>query len=90
MTSIFQGVPGRAGAEPPGGHPFTANPRNKNLSYAKGLCPVVERLNERELMVTNILYPPLTLADMDAFVMACRKVLDARDALLAHHRRQVA
>jgi perosamine synthetase len=74
----------------PNGFPFTANPRNKNLSYAKGLCPVVERLNERELMVTNILYPPLSLADMDGFVAACRKVLAARDALLDHQRLQVA
>lgn len=72
-----------------GGYPFTANPRNKNLSYAKGLCPTVERLNERELMVTNIIYPPLSIADMDAFVAACRKVIAARDALLDHDQRQV-
>lgn len=64
------------------GFPFSANPRNAQISYAKGLCPVVERLAERELMVTNIIYPPLTEADMDAFVTACRKVLDNRDALL--------
>jgi dTDP-4-amino-4,6-dideoxygalactose transaminase len=72
----------------PNGYPFTANPRNKNLSYAKGLCPTVERLNERELMITNIIYPPLTEADMDEFVVSCRKVIASRDALLAHHRQK--
>jgi dTDP-4-amino-4,6-dideoxygalactose transaminase len=74
----------------PNGHPFTANPRNKNLSYAKGLCPTVERLNDRELIVTNIIYPPLTLADMDDFVAACRKVIGARNALLEHERRRAS
>ena len=72
----------------PGGYPFTANPRNQNLSYAKGLCPTVERLNERELMVTNIIYPPLTVADMDGFVAACRKVIGARDALVEQQLRK--
>jgi len=63
------------------GFPFTANPRNAELSYAKGLCPVTERLQEREILLTNITYPPLTEADMDAFVAACAKVLENRDAL---------
>lgn len=65
------------------GFPFNANPRQGNLSYAKGICPVVERLAEKELLVTNIIYPPLTEADMDRFVEACAKVLRNRDALLA-------
>lgn len=65
------------------GYPFTASPRNAELTYARGLCPVTERLQDQDLMVTNIIYPPLTEADMDAFVTACQKVLDNRDALLA-------
>lgn len=65
------------------GYPFTANPRNAQISYAKGLCPVTERLQDRELMITNIIYPPLTEADMDAFADACRKILANRDKLLA-------
>ena len=72
------------------GFPFTANPRNANLSYAKGLCPVTERLQEREVLLTNITYPPLTEADMDAFVAACAKVLASRDALLEHARKRPA
>lgn len=69
-----------------GGFPFTANSRNGNLSYQRGICPVVERLADRELMVTNIIYPPLSEADMDAFVEACAKVIRHRDALLAAAR----
>lgn len=65
------------------GYPFTASPRNAEISYAKGLCPVTERLQDSELLVTNITYPPLTESDMDAFVEACEKVLRNRDSLLA-------
>ena len=57
------------------GFPFSANPRNKQLSYDRGICPVVERLQDSELMWTNIIYPPLTTADMELFVEACDKVL---------------
>lgn len=64
------------------GYPFTANPRNAQISYAKGLCPVTERMQDRELMITNIIYPPLTEADMDAFAEGCLKILANRDQLL--------
>ncbi|HWO93201.1 MAG TPA: DegT/DnrJ/EryC1/StrS family aminotransferase [Dehalococcoidia bacterium] len=68
------------------GFPFSANPRNRQISYSKGICPVCERLQDHELMWTNIIYPPLTETDMDAFVEACRKVLSRRDELLAGAR----
>ena len=68
------------------GFPFTANPRNADIVYERGLCPVVERLNDAELMVTNITYPPLTAADMDLFVEACDKVLRHRDALSSREK----
>ncbi len=64
------------------GFPFTANPRNKNLSYAEGLCPVCERLESRELMITAVMQPPQTLEDMDRYAAGIRKVLANRDALL--------
>jgi dTDP-4-amino-4,6-dideoxygalactose transaminase len=65
------------------GFPFTANRGNAALSYAKGLCPVTERLDGNEILLTNITYPPLKPSDMDDFVAACAKVLENRDALLA-------
>lgn len=64
------------------GFPFSANPRYPNLPYNKGTCPAVERLNDQELLVTNITYPPMSTRDMDSFVEACAKVLAARDELL--------
>jgi len=71
----------------PNGFPFSANPRNSNLSYAKGICPVVERMHEREAMQTNLIYPPLDEAFVDRFVGAFTKVLANRDALLAAQRK---
>lgn len=64
------------------GFPFSANPRNDTLDYRRGLCPVVERLADAELMVTSITYPPLAEEDMDGFVEACCKVIRNRDKLL--------
>lgn len=67
----------------PNGFPFTANPRNDRLSYARGICPTVERLQDRELVLTTAFLPPNTEADVDLFVAACRKVIDNRATLLA-------
>jgi len=58
-----------------GGYPFTANNRNNEIIYEKGLCPVCERLNSEEVVLTNIIYPPLTIRDMDGFIAAIDKVL---------------
>jgi len=64
------------------GFPFTANPRHQNLSYAEGLCPTCERLENSELMITGIMQPPQTLEDMDLYIEGMRKILRNRDALL--------
>lgn len=63
------------------GFPFTASSRNADISYQRGLCPTTERLQDREIMLTNAIYPPLTDADIDRFVEAVGKVLANRDAL---------
>ena len=67
----------------PDGFPFNQIPHNERQSYERGICPVVERLQDSDLMWTNIIYPPLTEDDMDGFVEACRKVIRNRDVLLA-------
>mgnify|MGYP000135528671 CR=1 FL=1 len=64
------------------GFPFTANDRNDELSYEKGLCPVAERLHDKEFMLTNIIYEPYTLEDMDNLVLAMKKVIANKDELL--------
>lgn len=63
------------------GFPFTANSRIDEIIYSKGICPVVERLADSELIITNIIYPPLTKNDMQKFVEACEKVVKNKDAL---------
>ena len=63
------------------GFPFSANPRNANLSYAKGICPTVERLNDSEILLTNLIYPPLDEAFIDRFLDAFEKIVANRDAL---------
>ena len=57
------------------GYPFTANPRNDQISYVKGMCPVCERVQEREILITNMLYPPLSESYAYGFANAIRKVL---------------
>ncbi|MFQ5533272.1 MAG: DegT/DnrJ/EryC1/StrS family aminotransferase [Sphingomonadales bacterium] len=49
--------------------------------YAKGLCPVTERMFERELMLSSIVREPLTTDDMDDFAAAIEKVLGNLDEL---------
>ena len=69
------------------GYPFSANRRNAQISYARGICPVVERLHEKELMWTNITYPPLTTDDMDGFADALEKTVANKDALLMNQEK---
>lgn len=57
------------------GFPFSANPRYKELNYSRGICPVTEKLHDEQMMVTNIIYQPLTENDMDDFIKACHKVI---------------
>lgn len=66
------------------GYPFTANPRNQDIHYGRGLCPIAERLQDEELLITNITYSPFTPADMELFVTACNKVLNCRDQVISH------
>jgi len=50
--------------------------------YRKRLCPVTERLYERELVLTPLVREPLTEQDMDDLADAIEKTLQQRDALL--------
>lgn len=59
------------------GWPFTLSERR----YAKGLCPVAERLHETELVLHEMFRPPMSERDLDAVLAAFRKVWDHRDEL---------
>ena len=53
------------------------------LRYDKGICPVAERLHEREVLLTAIARPPATTTDMADVVTAIRKVMAAIPELQA-------
>jgi len=57
------------------GFPWSAFPENA-ANYEDGACPVCERMYERELFWTPLIYHPLQPQDMDRIVIAFRKVLD--------------
>ncbi len=63
------------------GFPFSANPREAQISYARGICPTVERLEFEQLILTTAFLPPSERKDIDLFVEAIHKVLDNREAL---------
>jgi dTDP-4-amino-4,6-dideoxygalactose transaminase len=63
------------------GFPFSANDRNEKIEYKKGICPVVERLQDKELIWTSSIYPPLTYEDMDKMACAIKKIIKHKDKL---------
>jgi perosamine synthetase len=73
----------------PNGFPFTANPRNANLSYQQGICPVAERMEDSELVLTTAFLPPNTNADVDLFIAACNRVIENRDSILAAQENRI-
>jgi len=60
---------------------FIYNYFGKEISYDKGICPVTERLHEKELISTAVCRPPATLEDMDDVVRAVRKIISNKDEL---------
>jgi len=49
-----------------------------NARYDKGICPVAERMHERDLLLMGTVRPPCTFADMDDIAAAMAKVLQNR------------
>jgi perosamine synthetase len=62
--------------------PFIYNYYGKGISYDKGICPVTERLYEKELILTAVCRPPATRSDMDDIIEAITKVIDNRQELV--------
>lgn len=56
-----------------GGFPYSLHPEHERPTYARGICPVTERLYDKEMIVTAYNYPPLTTADMDDIIKAFSK-----------------
>lgn len=54
---------------------------DRPLPYAKGLCPVVERVEGSEIIVTNIIRQTHPISDVDEFARAVEKIADNAGAL---------
>lgn len=63
------------------GYPFVSPYHPGDVSYAKGICPVVERMHEKELFLNEFMRPPATQEDMDDVVHAFEKVYEHRNEL---------
>ena len=61
---------------------FILNLFGKHISYDKGICPVTERLHEKEIILTLMARPPATFKDMDDIINAMKKIIDNKEELL--------
>jgi len=59
------------------GYPFSLA-KDRTISYAKGSCPVTERMQEKELLKNDLFRPPATESDLDDVVRAFEKVYEHR------------
>ncbi len=62
--------------------PFIYNYYGKGINYDQGICPVTERLYEKELILTAVCRPPATNSDMDDIVKAINKVIENKNELV--------
>jgi perosamine synthetase len=56
------------------GFPFTYEGYKGSVSYERGICPVAERMWEKELMVTNVCRAGVTQQDLMDVVLAFEKI----------------
>lgn len=66
--------------------PFVSSEFPTDVSYQKGICPVAERLYEREFCYTTIFRPPNTRAEVDGMLDALSRIEKEREALLAYEK----
>lgn len=62
--------------------PFEGKYFDTRVSYKKGICPVCERMYEKEFTFTSICQYPRTKKDINLFIQALEKVLKHKDELL--------
>lgn len=67
------------------GYPFNLS----RVSYKKGLCPIAERLHEKELFAHEFMRPPATKEDLDDVVKAFTKVYQFRMELIINNDKKL-
>ena len=63
------------------GCPFKKPWYNGNVNYKKGVCPVTERMYEKELFSHELIKPSMAKKDLDDVIEAFHKVWQHRDEL---------
>ena len=63
--------------------PFRCGHYSETLSYARGLCPVTERMHYREVLLTDICHAGVSRSDLGDFVNGFEKVFQNMDKLRA-------
>lgn len=64
------------------GYPFAASRHKHKITYHKGICPVAERMYEKELFIHELMRPAMTREDLNDVVEAFEKVWECREELL--------
>jgi perosamine synthetase len=67
--------------------PFVSTEYPSDVSYAKGICPVAERMYEERLVTTTVYQPPNTEAEVDAFADVMRRIEVQAPALQEYEQR---
>ena len=63
------------------GFPWNLYENGKKISYQKGICPITERMYEKELITHELIRPGMTKKDLDDVVRAFEKVWENRTEL---------
>lgn len=64
------------------GCPFTCSYYKGKAVYAKGICPVVEKMHKKELIVIAVCRYPHTKKDINDVIAAFEKIFDNKNKLL--------
>lgn len=76
LMPLFQKKTGFGG----GKYPFNSQ-RGRTISYEKGLCPVAERMHEKEIFFHDMMHANIGREDREDVVAAFRKVYENRSQL---------
>ena len=63
------------------GYPFTQACYKGEVDYSKGICPISERMHEKELFMHEMILPSMTETDIDDVAQAFKKVWENRNLL---------
>ncbi|MEK6857490.1 MAG: hypothetical protein AABX39_02790, partial [Nanoarchaeota archaeon] len=61
--------------------PFIYKYFGQSISYEKGICPVTERLYEKELITFQQIRPPAKIKDIDDIVSTIEKIVANKEEL---------